>query len=196
MPVLANVGRLERNLRMVTSTQWQLARDVAERYERILVPAILGPAARALVEWSSLQDGEAVVDIGCGTGAAARFAAEKVGASGRVTGVDVNAGILDVARSLSPVQGALIEWFENTAYQLPFTEGEFDAALCAQSLQFLEDRPRALAEMCRVLKPGGRVAMSLWCDSRKPILPCAGTSDHEAYRPGDSRRIACCLRTF
>lgn len=59
---------------MATSTQWQLARDAAERYERILVPAILGPAARALVEWSDLQEGEAIVDIGCGTGAAARFA--------------------------------------------------------------------------------------------------------------------------
>jgi ubiquinone/menaquinone biosynthesis C-methylase UbiE len=54
---------------MATSTQWQLARDAAERYERILVPAILGPVARALVEWSSLSDGEAVLDIGCGTGA-------------------------------------------------------------------------------------------------------------------------------
>lgn len=152
---------------MATSTQWQLARDAAERYERILVPAILGPGARTLVEWSDLRDGEAVVDIGCGTGAAARFAAERVGASGRVAGVDVNSGMIDVAKSVAPVQGAVIEWFEHNAYQLPFTEGEFDAALCAQTLQFLDDQPRALAEIHRILKPGGRVAVSLWCDIRE-----------------------------
>jgi SAM-dependent methyltransferase len=75
--------------------------------------------------------------------------------------------MIDVARSLPPVQGAVIEWFENSAYQLQFTEGEFDVALCAQTLQFLEDRPRAIAEMYRVLKPGGRVAVSLWCDIRE-----------------------------
>jgi SAM-dependent methyltransferase len=131
---------------MAKSTQWQLARDAAERYERILVPAILGPAARALVEWSSLSDGEAVLDVGCGTGAAARFAAEKVRLSGRVAGVDVNAGMLDVAQSLTPRQGATIEWFENTAYQLPFREGDFDVALCAQTLQFLEDTKHIGAE--------------------------------------------------
>lgn len=149
---------------MTTSTQWQLARDAAERYERILVPAILGPAARTLAEWSDLQTGEAVLDVGCGTGAAVRFAAEKVGRSGRVAGVDVNAGMIAVAKSLPAVQGAVIEWFENTAYQLPFTEGEFDVALCAQTLQFLEDRPRASAEMYRILKIGGRATISLWCD--------------------------------
>ena len=152
---------------MATSTQWQVARDAAERYTQVLVPAILGPAARALVELSDLRGGETVLDVGCGTGAAARFAAEKVGSSGRVTGVDVNAGMIDVAKSLPPVQGAVIEWFENSAYQLPFSEGAFDIALCAQTLQFLEDRPRALAEMYRVLTPGGRIAVSLWCDLRE-----------------------------
>jgi ubiquinone/menaquinone biosynthesis C-methylase UbiE len=152
---------------MTTSTQWQLARDAAQRYERILVPAILGPAARALVEWSDLQAGEAVLDVGCGTGAAARLAAEQVGRSGRVAGVDVNSGMIDVASSLHPVQGAAIEWFESSAYQLPFTEAEFHVALCAQTLQFLEDRPRALAEMYRILEPNGRIAISLWCDIRE-----------------------------
>ncbi len=146
------------------STQWQLARDAAERYEQILVPTILGPAARALVEFVALQAGEAVLDVGCGTGAAARCAAENVGPAGRVVGVDVNAGMIDVAQSLPPAAGRPIEWFVNSAYELPFAHAEFSVVICAQTLQFLDDRPRALAEMSRVLRPGGRVALSLWCD--------------------------------
>ncbi len=149
---------------METSKQWQLARGAAERYERILVPAILGPAAQALVDWTGLRDGETVVDVGCGTGAAAQGAAKKVGPHGRVAGVDLNPGMIDVARSLPTNSGAPIEWFEDNAYALPFAEREFDVALCAQTLQFLEDQPGALAEMYRILKPKGRVAVSLWCD--------------------------------
>lgn len=149
---------------MTISTQWQLEHDAAERYERILVPTILGPAAQALVEFAAVQRGEAALDVGCGTGAAARYAAERVGPAGRVVGVDVNAGMIDLAQLLPPVEGATIDWFTQSAYDLPFAEAEFDVALCAQTLQFLDDRPRALAEMYRVLKPGGRVAVSLWRD--------------------------------
>jgi ubiquinone/menaquinone biosynthesis C-methylase UbiE len=87
---------------MATSTQWQLARAAAERYEQILVPAILGPVARMLVEWANLRHGETVLDVGCGTSAAARYAAEQVGPTGRVVGVDINAGMIEVARSLAP----------------------------------------------------------------------------------------------
>lgn len=150
-----------------TSTQWQLAREAAERYEHILVPAILGPAARALVHWAALQPGETVLDVGCGTGAAARFAAEQVGASGRIIGLDVNAGMLDVATSLPPANGAVVEWHEASAYTLPLADETIDAVLCAQTLQFLIDRRRALFEMHRVVKPGGRLALSLWDDLRE-----------------------------
>jgi len=149
---------------MATSTQWQLAREAAERYEQILVPAILGPAARALVEWSALQSGETVLDVGCGTGAAARFAAKYVGSSGRVIGIDVNAGMIEVAKSLPPVEGAVIEWHEKSAHELPLNNENVDVALCAQTLQFLTDRRVALSEMHRVLKLGGRASISLWCN--------------------------------
>ncbi|HEX6383365.1 MAG TPA: methyltransferase domain-containing protein [Anaerolineae bacterium] len=147
---------------MSTSTQWQLAHEAAERYQQILVPAILGPAARALVEWSAVHSGDTVLDVGCGTGAAARCAAEQAGASGHVIGIDINAGMIAIARSLPFVKGATIEWQEQNAYQLPLSNQTVDVALCAQTLQFLNDRSLALAEMYRVLKPGGRVALGLW----------------------------------
>lgn len=152
---------------MTTSTQWQLARDAAERYERILVPTILGPAAQALVEFAAPQAGEAVLDVGCGTGAAARYAAERAGPAGRVVGVDINAAMIDVAQSLPNIAGTNIDWHVNNACELAFAEAEFDVVLCAQTLQFVQERPRALAEMYRVIKPGGRIAASLWCDIRE-----------------------------
>jgi ubiquinone/menaquinone biosynthesis C-methylase UbiE len=152
---------------MAITTEWQLAREAAERYEQILVPAILGPAAKALVDWSALKEGEIVLDVGSGTGAAARFAAEQVGSSGRVIGIDSNPGMVEVAKSLPPVQGAVIDWHEESAYGLPMKDQTVDMVLCAQTLQFLMDRPTALSEMRRVLKPGGRLAISLWRDGEE-----------------------------
>jgi len=149
---------------MTTSTQWQVARDAAERYERIAVPTILGPFAQALVEWAALPLGACVLDVGCGTGAAARYAAAHAGPSGRVSGVDVNAGMIAVAKTLPPVAGAPIAWLEESAYALSIPDQTVDVALCAQTLQFLTQLPQALAEIHRVLKPGGRIVLSVWCD--------------------------------
>lgn len=152
---------------MATSTNWQLAHEAASRYEQILVPAILGPAARLLVDAAALQAGESVLDVGCGTGAAARYAAEKVGPSGRVIGIDINPGMIQVAKSLPPVQGAPIEWKEKSAIQNDLDDQSVDVILCAQTLQFLNEKQGACIEMHRVLKTGGRSGMSLWCEIRE-----------------------------
>jgi ubiquinone/menaquinone biosynthesis C-methylase UbiE len=140
---------------MTTAAHSQGALDAIERYE--------GPAARALVDLASPRPGETVADIGCGAGPAARRAAERIGRAGRVIGIDSDPGTLEVARSL-PAAGAPVEWHEASAYALPLENASVDVAVCAQTLQFLDDRPRALSEMRRVLKPGGRAAASLWCD--------------------------------
>lgn len=148
---------------MTTSTQWQLAQEAAERYQTILTPAILGPFAEALVDFAALQAGEHVVDVGCGTGAAARYAAQRIGPSGQVMGVDINTSMLAVAQSLPAVLGAPIAWREANITQLPFDDHSIDVVLCAQSLQFIPKKVAGLAEMRRVVKPSGRVAVSLWC---------------------------------
>jgi ubiquinone/menaquinone biosynthesis C-methylase UbiE len=147
---------------MSTSTQWQLTRQTAERYEEVIVPTILGLFAKSLVEWAGLAEGATVLDVGCGTGAATRLAAKQVGPSGRVIGVDVNPGMIDVARSIPSDQGATIEWHEQSAYSLPVGDQSVDGVLSAQMLQFLQNKEAGVAEMARVLKPGGRVAVSAW----------------------------------
>lgn len=152
---------------MAVSKEWQLQYDAAKRYEEVLVSSILGPFARLVVERSELQVGESVLDVGCGTGAATRYAAQKVGSAVRVTGLDMNPGMIEVAKSLPPVDGATIDWVEKGACELPLSDDTFDVVLCSQVLQFLTERSKALSEMCRVLKPGGRVCLSHWCDIRE-----------------------------
>lgn len=146
---------------MTTSKQWQLAHESAERYETILTPAILGPLARALVDVASLLPDQSVLDVGCGTGAAARHAATAVGESARVIAVDVNAAMIAVARSLPPVSGAQIDYRQADASRLPLDDETVDLVLCAQTLQFLPQKRASLREMRRVLKSGGRIALSL-----------------------------------
>ena len=80
--------------------QWQVAGSAPELYQRYLVPAITSLWARDLVDWSELRAGERVLDVACGTGVVARIAADRVGATGRVAALDINPGMLAVARAL------------------------------------------------------------------------------------------------
>jgi SAM-dependent methyltransferase len=145
------------------SQTWQLELGGARRYAEILVPAILGPFARALATEAEPGAGDAVADVGCGTGAAAQRAAELVGATGSVVALDVSPAMLEVARALPAPRGAPIEWREAPAEQLPLPDAAVDLVLCAQALQFVQDRERALREVRRIARPGARIAISTWC---------------------------------
>ena len=142
---------------------WQ-GRDAssAEAYERYAVPAVFGPWAHDLVALAALRPGERVLDVACGTGVVTRLAAEQVGASGQVVGLDFSPGMLQVARSVSPPAGAAITWQEGSAEALPFAENSFDVVTCQHGLPFMADRSRALAEMRRVLVPDGHLAIAVW----------------------------------
>jgi len=148
----------------MTALQWQLARDAAAHYAQVLVPAYLGPAAEAVVERAAPTDGETVLDVGCGTGAAALAARALLGPQGRVVAVDVNRYMLDVARELLPPRAgaAAVDVREGDARQLPLRDHCVDVVVCANTLQFVPERARACAQMVRVLVPGGRAAVGTW----------------------------------
>jgi len=139
--------------------QWQLGGTSAELYERHLVPAVTLPWAVDLVDRVGVHRGDRVLDIASGTGAVARVAAERIGDEGCVVGLDINLGMLEVARSLP---SGLIEWCEGSALALPFADGEFDVVLCQLGLQFFPDRSAAVQEMRRVLASGGRAGASVY----------------------------------
>src|SRR5215213_7246492 len=107
---------------------WQLEGSAAELYERYLVPAITALWAADLVERAAPQPGERVLDIACGTGIVARMAANRMGV-GQVVGLDLNPGMLAVARSGLAGHHPPIEWQEGSALDLPFPDGSFDVVL-------------------------------------------------------------------
>ncbi|WP_343081098.1 class I SAM-dependent methyltransferase [Ostreiculturibacter nitratireducens] len=143
----------------MTKTQaGQVAATAAEIYDRAFVPALFGQFGPMLAEAAAIAEGESVLDVGCGTGVAALAAAERAGPSGQVTGVDINPGMLAVARAKS----RHVDWRQAPAEALPFMDGSFDAVLSQFALMFLADRAGALREMARVTRPGGRIALLVW----------------------------------
>jgi SAM-dependent methyltransferase len=128
-------------------------------YEKSLVPAMLGPMAAELIEAAELCPEERILDVACGTGIVARLAAQRVGAKGRVFGIDLNSSMLNVARSILPPEGAPAEWLQGSALTLPFSSSHFNVVLCHQGLQYFPDRAMVLREMYRTLVQGGRLVV-------------------------------------
>lgn len=140
-----------------TTGLWkQHSGNPVENYERFFVPTIGTAWASALLETAELRAGDRVLDIACGTGVVARHAAEQVGPGGSVDGLDISAGMLEIARESSTG----IDWHEGDAASLPLPDGAFDVVVSSLGMQFVEDKETALREMHRVLAPGGRVAIA------------------------------------
>lgn len=147
---------------MTQPEKWQLGGSAPEVYEARLVPAIFGPWAPLLVAKAALHAGERVLDVACGTGVVTRLAAQQVGPAGQVVGLDLNAGMLARAKAAPSPPGAVVDWREGDAGALPFEAGSFDAVICQLGFQYFPDRERAAREMCRVLKPTGRLVALVW----------------------------------
>jgi ubiquinone/menaquinone biosynthesis C-methylase UbiE len=139
----------------------QITGTHAEIYEQHMVPAIFVRWAPDLVEAAGIRPVDRTLDVACGTGVVTRLLAERVGPAGTVVGLDINPEMLTVARVAAPQPN--IEWVEGSAVRMALPDATFDQVLCEQELQFVLDKPAAIAEMRRVLKPGGRLALSCWC---------------------------------
>lgn len=134
----------------------------AEMYEEFFGPALFGPWAAVLVDQAAPRPGERVLDLACGTGIVARQVAPRVGAGGRLVGVDRNPDMLAVARRRPTAGGPDVEWVEGDAGELDLPDRAFDLVLCQQGLQFFPDRTAAVRHVRRVLDDGGRIALNVW----------------------------------
>ncbi len=168
----------------------------AENYDEVLVPVIFQPWAKELIRAAPPWDGVNFLDLGCGTGAVTReVAASGVSATG-LTGVDMTAGMLDVARKRGQEAGISANWVEADATSLPFPENQFDLAYCQQALQFFPDPVKALTELRRVLVDGAKVAFCVTTDlSENPLLKSqsAAMDKYIGEAAGDSVRAICSL---
>src|ERR687897_2254988 len=156
--------------------------------ERAADLAALGPGGRAL-------------DVASGTGDLAVELARRVGPTGTVIGTDFSEAMLERARRKSTA----VTWEWANALELPYRDGEFDAATVGFGARNLSDLDRGLAEMRRVVRPGGRVVIleittpqrpplstffALWFDRVVPALgKLAGDPDAYAYLPSSVKRF-------
>ena len=136
----------------------QVSEDAAKVYEDFFLPALFQEWSPIVAEAAQIQDGYRVIDIACGTGALAILVSDHVGPKGSVTGVDINAGMLNIASEKAPD----IDWQKAPAELLPFEDASFDCAVCQFGLMYFENREKALREMMRVLRPDGTLAFIVW----------------------------------
>jgi SAM-dependent methyltransferase len=163
-------------------------------YDEIMVPRLFQPWAELLLSELDPQSGQAVLDVACGPGTVTRLAALRVGPSGRVTGCDFSPAMLELARSKSTSRSsAPIDYLECPADSLNIPDAAFDLVTCQQGVQFFPDRPAALAEMRRVLRPEGQLGIAVWADIEDcpPFAALAdalarvlGADTADAYRTG------------
>ena len=132
-------------------------------FTRFLDAANKNPAVVAskpiILEGLRLRSGARVLDLGCGLGDDTFQIAERVGAGGRVTGVDVSATMIDEARRRAEGRGLSVDFEVGDSQALRFETGTLDGVRAERMLMHVPDAERAIAEMARVLVPGGRISV-------------------------------------
>lgn len=154
----------------------------------------LRPVTDALLEAAAFQEGERVLDIGCGCGDTSLRAAERVGASGSVTGLDISTPML--ARATARGAGrANVSWRLDDAARARF-EAPFDVAISRFGVMFFTDPTAAFHNVAASLRPGGRLVFACWQDLKRsdwmtlpsraaaPFLPPPEPTDPHAPGPG------------
>jgi ubiquinone/menaquinone biosynthesis C-methylase UbiE len=151
---------------MPDATRFQFTNPaVPKAYDEYFVPRLFEPWARLLLGEADLKEGQALIDVATGPGTVARLAAPMLGARGRIVATDIAKPMLDIAGAKPvPRAAAPIEYIESPAAPLAALAEAFDVLVCQQGLQFFPDRPLALREMRRVLKPGGRAFIAIWAE--------------------------------
>jgi SAM-dependent methyltransferase len=144
------------------------------------------PLAAGFLGWAGAGDGPPALDVGCGPGALTARLAEALGA-GQVSAVDPSASFVAAVQERLPGVDVRV----SAAEALPFDDGAFGAAYAQLVVHFMTDPVAGLAQMRRVVRPGGTVAACLWDGAGSPIGPFWEVArEVDPSQPGPSRRPA------
>lgn len=124
----------------------------------------LAPCHQRVLEMSDLRPGEEILDVACGTGLVTLPAADRVGPEGRVTAVDLSDDMIERLRERTKRNDldGRVDVERMNAESLELDDESFDAALCSLGLMYVPNPDRALEELHRVVRPGGRVVAAVW----------------------------------
>jgi RNA polymerase sigma-70 factor, ECF subfamily len=124
---------------------------------------IVAPVGAVVLDRVGVEPGHDLLDVGTGSGGTLAIPAALRGA--RVVGLDVTPELLEHARRRAAEAGVEVEWVEGDAQELPFADASFDRVISTFGAMFAPDHARAAAELVRVCRPGGRVAMVTWANA-------------------------------
>jgi ubiquinone/menaquinone biosynthesis C-methylase UbiE len=148
--------------------------NAANRWERPSAEMGRG-ATEAIVALAQPRPGMRALDVASGTGAPALQIARAIGPTGLVTATDLSPAPLKIAAERARQRGLTNIRFETAdAHHLKYPDQSFDLVTSRMGVMFFSDLPRALAEMRRVLKPGGRIALLAWGPMEQPYFECTG----------------------
>lgn len=137
--------------------------DLAARAYEPLWQAQLAEVQAELLACAALAPGQQVLDVACGTGLVTFAAADRVGPSGRVSGIDLSGQMVDAAQHRArPLGLANVDFARMDAESLALPDASFDVVLCALGLMYMPDPERAVQEMRRVVRNAGRVVIAVW----------------------------------
>jgi demethylmenaquinone methyltransferase/2-methoxy-6-polyprenyl-1,4-benzoquinol methylase len=175
-----------------------------DRMNSVMTAGLHHEWRRRAADLANLSPGDRALDVATGTGDLALELTTRVAPGGEVVGVDFSEKMLELARAKAGPRGAHVRFESGNALSLGYADGEFDASTVGFGARNFSDLDRGLAEMARVVRPGGRVVVleittpqrpplstffELWFDHAIPALGRAVDSQAYSYLPSSVKRF-------